>query len=166
MTSGRLLSQPLQQVVAHTDRIGDRGKRWIDRADADEKARVDDVQVVQLVCLAVYVQYRGLWVAAEAAGARLMRAARYRNVDLHVDVARDETVRVHAEMAQHRLELVIKPLLRDLVVRRVAQRHIAGLVDGDAIFRIGQVLGGEPEIHRVTGKLAEQTERHQRGFKR
>src|SRR5262245_50263757 len=116
MTSGRLLSQSLQQVVAHADAIGDRGLRWIERARADEKARVDDVQVVQLVRLAVYVEHGGLWVAAEAAGAGLMRAARDRNVDLHVDVARDEPVRVHAEMAQHRLELVIKPLLRDLVV--------------------------------------------------
>ena len=50
-----------------------------------------------------------------------------------------------------------------LVVRRVAQSDIAGLVDGDAIFRIGQVFRGQPEIHGMARELAEQTQWHQRG---
>src|SRR5262249_52576127 len=99
--------QSLQQVIAHADCVGDGGKRGIHRADADEKARVHDVEVVELVRLAIDVEDGGFGIAAEATGAGLMGAAGDGNVGLHVDVARDQVLRMHVEMAQHRLELLV-----------------------------------------------------------
>jgi hypothetical protein len=43
-------------VIADADRVRHDRERRVDRADAPEKAGVDDVQVVQLVRLAVYVE--------------------------------------------------------------------------------------------------------------
>src|SRR5947207_3865906 len=81
-TRRRLLRsrQSLQQVIAHADGVGDGGERRIDRADADEKARIDDVEVVELVRLAVDVENRGLGSAAEPAGAGMMCTAGYGHV--------------------------------------------------------------------------------------
>jgi hypothetical protein len=64
--------QSLQQVIAHADRIGNRGERRVQRADADEETGVHDVEVVELVSLAVRVQYGALRVRSEAARPGLM----------------------------------------------------------------------------------------------
>src|SRR5437588_12292467 len=84
-TGRRLLRsrQSLQQVISHADRVGVGGQRRVDRADADEKARIHDVEVVELVRLAVHVKDRGLGIAAKQAGAGLMRTAGDGNVGLH-----------------------------------------------------------------------------------
>src|SRR5947209_16645272 len=74
------LAHSLQQVVAHADRIGDCGEGRVHRADADEEAGVDNVQVVEPVGLAVHVENRRLGVAPEAACAGLMRTPGNRDV--------------------------------------------------------------------------------------
>ena len=50
-------AEPLEQVVADPQRVRHRGQRRVDRADAREDARVDDVEVVELVRSAVGVQH-------------------------------------------------------------------------------------------------------------
>ena len=50
-------SHPCEQVVADAERVGHRREGWIHRADAREDARVDDVEVVELVRLAVHVEH-------------------------------------------------------------------------------------------------------------
>ena len=77
--------QPLQQVIGHTDRIGDRGEGRVHRSDADEEARVHDIQIVELMSLAVDIQYRGLRIGSEPARPGLVGTAGDRNVCLHID---------------------------------------------------------------------------------
>ena len=102
--------QPLEQVVADPQGIGHRRKRRVHRADAREEARVDHVEVVELVRAAVGVQHGRLRVGAEAAGAGLVGHARDRDGGLQVGVTREEMVRVHPGVSQQLLELVVQPL--------------------------------------------------------
>ena len=111
-------------MVADAQGVGHRRERRVHRADAAEKAGVDDVQVVELVGLAVRVEDRRLRIVAEAAGARLVGDAAEVDLVLHVQIARDQVV-VHVEVVEHRLELVVELLLGDLVGRRVAERDLA-----------------------------------------
>src|SRR4051794_18623833 len=46
--------QPLEDVVADPERVRDRGQRGVHGTDAGEEAGVDDVQVVEIVGLAVH----------------------------------------------------------------------------------------------------------------
>ena len=78
---------------------------------------------------------RGGRVGAEADGARLVGDARDRDLVLEVGRPRDQVVRVHPEVAEHRLELVVQPLLRLLVVGRVAERDVAVLRQRDPVLR-------------------------------
>src|SRR5262245_61447829 len=67
--------EPLGEVLADADRVRHRRQRRVHGADAREEAGVDDVEVVELVGLAVDVEDRRLRIRAEAARARLMRHA-------------------------------------------------------------------------------------------
>src|SRR4030095_10655135 len=101
---GRVLApslDPFDEVVADAERVGHRGERRIHGADAGEEAGVDDVQVVELMRLAVGVEHRGLRVGPEAAGARLVRDAADADLVLHVEVPPDQVMRVHAEVVEH-----------------------------------------------------------------
>ena len=60
----------LEEVVADAQRVRHRGQRRVHRADAREEARVDDVEVVDLVRAAVGVEHRRRRVGAEAARCR------------------------------------------------------------------------------------------------
>src|SRR3954453_13576943 len=64
-------AEALEQVVAHAQRVGHRRERRVHRPDAREEARVDDVEVVDLVRAAVRVEHRRRRVGAEAARPRL-----------------------------------------------------------------------------------------------
>src|SRR4029453_16701894 len=57
----------LEQVVANAERVGHRRQRGVHRADAREEARVDDIEVVELVRLAVGVEHRRRGIGAESA---------------------------------------------------------------------------------------------------
>ena len=57
----------------------------------------------------------------------------------------------------------MQPLVRLLVVRRVAEHDLAVAVERDAVVRVGQVLGRQPEVERVLGH---QVERQARGRSR
>src|SRR5689334_6210380 len=74
--------EPLDQVVADPQGVRHRGQCRVDGADAREAARVDDVEVVDLVRAAVRVQDRGRGVQAEATCPGLMRDARDRDLVL------------------------------------------------------------------------------------
>ena len=59
-------------MVSNPDSVGHRGQRRVDRADAREEARVDDVQVVDLVRPAIGVQNRRGGIGSEPDRARLV----------------------------------------------------------------------------------------------
>src|SRR3954469_5715801 len=67
--------EALQQVIADAQRVGHRRQSGVDRADAGEEARVDDVEVVALVRAAVGVEHRRRGADTEPAGSRLVGAA-------------------------------------------------------------------------------------------
>src|SRR5277367_3790650 len=73
------LAQALEQVIADAQRVGDGGQRGVDGSDAGEEAGVHDVQVVEIVGLAVHVEDRSSGVGAETTGARLVSNAGDRN---------------------------------------------------------------------------------------
>ena len=52
------LSQPLQQVVSHAQRIGDDGQAGIHGCDRYKEACVDDIEIIQIVRLAVQIERR------------------------------------------------------------------------------------------------------------
>ena len=60
----------LEEVVADPEGVGHRRQRRVHRADAREEARVDDVQVVELVGLAVGVEDRGRGVGRRSGRCR------------------------------------------------------------------------------------------------
>ena len=106
--SGRLRgAEALEQVVADAQGVGHRGQRRVHGADAREEARVDDVEVVELVGLAVGVEHRRRRVGAEPARARLVRDARDRDLVLHVALRGIGGRGCMPEVAEHRLELVV-----------------------------------------------------------
>src|SRR6266545_1580218 len=112
-TSG--LPHPLEQVRSDAQRVCDDGQRRVHGADGHEEARVDDVEVVELVGLAVEVEHRRLRVAPELGGARLVGGSRdgHALVEVHVAMVR---ALLHAEVTQHGLELLPQPLQRLHVV--------------------------------------------------
>src|SRR6185437_12722366 len=80
-TGGASVSaHPRQQVVADAQRVGHRRERRVHGPDTGEDARVDDVEVVELVRAAVAVDRRCGRIVAAAAGARLVRHARHRDL--------------------------------------------------------------------------------------
>src|ERR1700722_3131757 len=102
---GRRSGQPGQDPVADPDGVGHRGEGRVHRADAREDAGVGHVEVVHLVRAAVGVEHRRGRVGAAPDGPGLMRAARDRDVRLHVHASVGQVPLVHVERADHRLEL-------------------------------------------------------------
>ena len=64
-----------KEVIAHTYCVGDDRKGWIYRAAGNEKAAVDDIEIVEIMGTAVQVEHGGFWILAKFAGANLMTKA-------------------------------------------------------------------------------------------
>ena len=78
--------EPLPDVIADPERVRHDGEGRVHGTARGEEARVDDVEVVDLVGLAVDVEGRGLGIPAEAHGAVLMRHAGERDARRDVGV--------------------------------------------------------------------------------
>jgi hypothetical protein len=140
-------------VLADPDAVGDGGERRVDRSDAREDARVRDVEVVEFVGLAVQVHYRGGRVGAEPAGARLMGTPGERDVHAHVEVLVQHVVPGQADVVENLSELLVQPRGLGLVAIGVGKVDSTVPVDRDAVAGPGQVLGSEPEVDSVAGRL-------------
>ena len=55
----------------------------------------------------------------------------------------------HADVVQDLLELVVEPVGLLVVRRRVGEVDVAVAVERDAVVRLREVLGGEPEVDGV-----------------
>src|SRR5215470_2776370 len=95
-------------MIADAQRIGDNGERRVHGADRDEEAAVDDIEVIEVVSLAIKIERRCLGVPAEADGSGLMRRAADRDVLAQIERARQQ-MRMEIERCQHVLELSLKP---------------------------------------------------------
>src|SRR6266516_6706964 len=140
--------EPLPEVVTHPERVRHDGERRVHGTARGEEARVDDVKVVDVVGLAVNVESRGLGIPPEAYRAVLMRHAGERDARRDVGVQGNQVV-VAADLLEHALELRDEALVPLLVVRRVGEGDPPIAIDGDAVVRVGQILGGEPDGERV-----------------
>ena len=89
------LVQPLQEVVAYAYSIRHGRQRGVHRTDADEKASVYHIEIVQFMRFAVDVQDRCLGILTESAGPRLMRDACDGNVVFQICLSRYEVVGTH-----------------------------------------------------------------------
>ena len=123
-------------MFADADGVGHRGERRVHGADAREEAGVDDVEVVELVGLAVGVENRGGRVGAEPARARLVGDAGDGDVHVHVEVLVEHVVLGHADVVEQLLQLVVQPVGLVVVGRLVGEVDVAVAVDGHAVVRL------------------------------
>ena len=97
-------AEPIEQVVADAKRAGDRGQARVNRARGREEARDDDVEVVEVVHLAVDVERRAPGIDAEAYGPAVVRDPGERDLLAKHRPPRDAGS-VAAERAEHVLQL-------------------------------------------------------------
>src|SRR3954468_23103317 len=85
-------AQPLADVVAGPQRVGDGGQRGVHGADAGEEAGVHHVEVVQLVGLAHRVERGGRGIRAEPDRAGLVRGGTDRHRLVQVDAVVEQVL--------------------------------------------------------------------------
>ena len=112
--------------------------------------------------LAIAIQHRGRGIVAEPAGSRLVGATGQFDGVAHVQIARRHVLRLQPDLGQHRTQFLVELLLGHLVVRRIVQGQAVVAIDRHAVVRVGQVLGRQPEIHRVARDLIQRPVGHQR----
>src|SRR6516225_6655791 len=76
----QISTDPLQQVITYTQGVGHDGQRRIHRAARREEAAVDDIEIVEIVRLAVRIERRAQRIAAEASRPALMGGAADRDI--------------------------------------------------------------------------------------
>ena len=102
-------------------------------------------------------------IGAEPAGAGLVGDAGDGDVHVHVEVLVEHVVLGEADVVEQLLQLVVQPVGLVVVGRRVGEVDVAVAVDGDPVVRLGEVLGGEPEVEGVAGDLGQREVRGQLG---
>src|SRR5512134_2947905 len=96
--------EPVEQMLADSQGVGDDRQRGIHRRTRYEKARIDDVEIVQVVGLTVDVQHRSLRVVAEPHRAALVRRPRNRDLFAKIEMRRQQVV-FAADSVEHAFEL-------------------------------------------------------------
>ena len=86
-----------------------------------------------------------------------------RDAHVHVEVLAQHVVLGHPAMVEDLLQLLIQPVGLGVVGRGVGQVDVAVSVGGDPVVRLGKVLGGEPEVHRVPGDIRQRPFRREHG---
>src|SRR5437762_5786334 len=148
-----MLLEALDQVIPDAKRVGHDRERRVYRSARGEEARVHHVEVVHFVRLAVRVQRGGLRVVPEPERPVLVSDAGQRNALAEIKAPREQAFMALVAMdtalgllLHQILELLGQAPVPLLVVRLVGEDDVAGPVEGDAIVRVREVLGGEPEV--------------------
>lgn len=89
-------------MIANAQGVRDSRQRRVHRTDAREETRIHDVEIIQLMGFAVYIQHRILWIRAEPTSAGLMANARDRNVFIQIERIWNE-MRMQVQQTEHRL---------------------------------------------------------------
>ena len=153
-------AEPLEQVVADAQRVGHRRQRRVHGARGREEAGVDDVEVVEVVGLAVDVE-RGRagsvpkrtvpqWCAMPAIGICWLSTDQ-RGMQVAWQPSGPEQV----------LELAPAAACAARCCGRSWRGGFPCAVDRDAVARVGEVLGGQPEVDRVAGDVVEREPRRE-----
>src|SRR3954447_13236467 len=153
-------AESLGKVIADAQRVGDRRQPRVDGARGREEAGIDDVQVVEVVRLAVEVERRALGIGAESHRPAVMGDAG--EWDLLAEHRPPRNRRAAAtEGTEEVLELCQELPVRSGVVVGLGEVDVPLAVDRDAVARVGQVFGGQPEVERVLGDVVEREPRRQ-----
>src|SRR5213592_4180943 len=149
-------------MVADPQRIGHDCESRVHRAARGKEAPVYDIEIVQLVRLAVAIERRRLRIVAEADRAVLVRHAGERHPLPDEEVARDQ-VMLAPQRIHQALELRDQALVAFLVVRLVVQHDLLILRNRDPVVGVGQIFRSEPKVERVFRDQVERHSRHDRG---
>jgi hypothetical protein len=63
-------------VIADAQCVGHDRERWIHRAARWKETRINNVEIVELVCFAIAIECRRFWIVAKTHGAVLVRDCR------------------------------------------------------------------------------------------
>ncbi len=119
--------------------IGHDGQRGIDGTDGGHEACVHDIEIIEVVGLAVGVENAVGWIFPEAAGPHLMRGSR----NVHgLKKNRKET-----DTMKHLSPLGAEPSMTLAVFGLPMQADHPIGVEGNAIVGIRQVFCGKPPVH-------------------
>src|SRR4029453_3961597 len=132
-------AQTFGDVIADPKGVRDRGQGRVYGADAWEEAGVHHVEVVHVVGLAVHVECTRGGGGAAPDGARLVCCGTDRHALVQVQAPVQQVVLVHAQVAQHSVELVAKSLdTLDVVLLVNAEVDRPFRADGDTVFPLRQ----------------------------
>src|SRR5262249_52748727 len=127
-------------------------------------------KVVQIMRLAIHVERGGLRISTEAYSAVLMRNPGEGDSLADEQVSRKQalvtlmSVSTARALAFHKiLQPRNEELVALLVVGPIGQHDNAVAIDADAVVRVRQVFGSEPEIKRMAGHHFESEARRDRG---
>src|SRR5208283_2444141 len=143
---GYTRAQALQNVIAHTQRIGHDRQRRIYRRARWEEAAIHNVKILEIMGPAIHIQRRGSGIVPEADGAVLVGDARQRNALSHIKIAAKKpfmaVMAVNRAMLvlQRFLQLGLQPLVRLQVVGGVRQHDRAVAIDGHAVVWVGKIF--------------------------
>src|SRR6516225_835332 len=82
-------AQPLEEVFADPQGVGHDSQGRVHRATGYKETAIYDVEVVQVVCLAIHVERAGLRISPEPDGADLVGHARQRDALTDEQVPRE-----------------------------------------------------------------------------
>ena len=143
-------------MITDSQRVGDDCERGIHCPTRAEEAGIDNIQVIEFVRFAVAIECAGLRIVSKTDRAVLVCNASQRNALAEEQVAGEETFMALVSMdasissaVASGSQLFDQPLVAFLVVWLVLQNDLAVAVERDPIVRVGQILGGEPEIERM-----------------
>src|SRR6516225_7580078 len=128
-----LNAEPVEQMIADPERVGDDRQGRVYRRARREKAGVHDIEIVDLVGPAIDVESRAVRVAAKADCAVLMAGPGNRQTLSEIGVLRQQ-MRLAADVVEQVTELLRQPFVRLEVVRRVVEPNAAVAVDQDAVL--------------------------------
>src|SRR5712692_2570031 len=150
--------ESLDQVITDAERIGHDGQSGVNSGAGREETAVYNVQIVDLVRLAIRVQGRRLGVTPEADRAVLVRHACKWNAVSDEQIPREQSFMTFMAMnvafgllLHEHFELREQTAMWLFVVRCVLENDFPFAIEGDAIVGVRQILRGDPEAEGVLG---------------
>lgn len=119
-------------MVPNPQGIGDDGQGGVDCRAGDEEPSVDDIQIVEVVGLAVEVEHRGLGICSKAHGAILVADAADGDLFPEIGQILKQTV-ADADVVEHMLELFLEALVPFDIVLGVAELEVTFARQCDAV---------------------------------
>jgi hypothetical protein len=131
------LPEPFQNAIAHPQRVGHDRQGWIYGGDRDKEAGIDDIEIVEIVRLAVEIESRRLGIQPETSRSRLMGRAGDGNLLVKIERARRHQAIVKPDVMEDAFELRNQTPVAFRIALLKAKNNVTFRVQCDAIFRFG-----------------------------